>query len=137
MSSVISLLIITLIILYVIRPYLQKKAGVAEIGGAEGNGRIVDLRETRDNLLSAIKDIEFDYEMGKLSPEDFSEIKTQYRDKAIEVLKEIEMQEGGNSKTRQSSMEGVCEVCKNPRKKGDRFCRHCGNQFNASKRIKP
>jgi len=132
MSLVISLLIITLTILYVIQPYLKKKVGVAEIDGSEVNGHIVDLQESRDNLLSAIKDIEFDYEMGKLSLEDFSEIKAQYRDKAIEVLKEIEMQKEGNSKIRPSDTEGVCEVCKSPRKKGDRFCRNCGNQFDTN-----
>ncbi|HSC35488.1 MAG TPA: zinc-ribbon domain-containing protein, partial [Thermodesulfobacteriota bacterium] len=44
----------------------------------------------KDSLLTAIKDIEFDYGLGKLSREDFEELHGKYRAEAAGLLKEID-----------------------------------------------
>jgi hypothetical protein len=55
-------------------------------------------------LLKAIKEAEFDHEMGKLSKADADELVTMYRGRAIEVIKELDVMgeetagEAGNGK---------------------------------------
>ncbi|MFI5323098.1 MAG: zinc ribbon domain-containing protein, partial [Thermodesulfobacteriota bacterium] len=48
------------------------------------------LHARKDSLLNAIKDIEFDHGLGKLSDEDFEELRGKYRVEAAQVLKEID-----------------------------------------------
>lgn len=51
------------------------------------------LREKRA-LLKAIKEIEFDHEMGKTSEEDAAQLTRFYRLRAIEIIKALEAEEG-------------------------------------------
>ena len=63
-----------------------------EGGGFElGATRLVELQREKKSLLKAIKDVEFDREMGKMSDRDASEIVEVYRARAIEVLKELDL----------------------------------------------
>jgi hypothetical protein len=54
------------------------------------------LREKR-SLLKAIKEIEFDHEMGKLTDNDAGEIVAMYRARAIEVIKAIDVIEAAHA----------------------------------------
>lgn len=56
--------------------------------------QLAELREDKRRLLRAIKELEFDHAMGKLSDEDFREIGDRYRLRAIEVLRLLD--EGGD-----------------------------------------
>jgi len=49
-----------------------------------------ELRDEKRALINAIKEIEFDHQMGKMSDEDAAELTRYYRMRAIEVIKEIE-----------------------------------------------
>lgn len=49
-----------------------------------------ELEREKKSLLKAIKETEFDREMGKLSKADADEMITVYRSRAIEVIKELE-----------------------------------------------
>lgn len=74
----------------------------SETGGADrasdpGFDRVKSLASRKDSLLSAIKDIEFDYGLGKLSKEDFEELNRRYRVEAAEVLKEMDSARGEGS----------------------------------------
>jgi hypothetical protein len=67
------------------------------VEGAEtgpGAFKLAELREDKRRLLRAIKELEFDHAMGKLSDEDFREIGDRYRLRAIEVLRMLD--EGGD-----------------------------------------
>jgi hypothetical protein len=52
------------------------------------------LREEKRRVLRAIKELEFDHAMGKLSAEDFKQIGDRYRLRAIEVIRELEPIDG-------------------------------------------
>ena len=52
-----------------------------------------ELEREKKALLKAIKEVEFDREMGKMTEEDAAEIVKVYRARAIEILKELD--EGG------------------------------------------
>jgi hypothetical protein len=48
------------------------------------------LNSEKESLYTALNDIEFDYGLGKLSREDYDELKRDYKAKAVSVLKEID-----------------------------------------------
>jgi hypothetical protein len=56
-----------------------------------------ELEKEKKTLLKAIKEAEFDLEMGKLSKADADEMIKTYRGRAIEVIKELERFEGGEA----------------------------------------
>lgn len=76
MITVILFAIILASVAFVALPYFRKKA-VAPVGMAKKNGQLADLYTRRDNLLAAIKEIEFDHAMGKISAEDFTDMNAQ------------------------------------------------------------
>ncbi|MCL4704934.1 hypothetical protein KJ068_07220 [bacterium] len=143
MTTVIFLLIILASVAFVALPYFRKKA-VAPVGMAKKNGQLVDLHTRRDHLLAAIKEIEFDHTMGKISVEDFTDMNARYRHDAIAMLKRIDALNGGNGATQKSSRaqkleaelrtlraqqkrDGVCcSACGAAIGAHDRFCSHCG-----------
>jgi cytochrome c-type biogenesis protein CcmH/NrfG len=59
----------------------------------DGLAAIQELRAEKDNLLRAIKDLEFDLASGKLSDADFSEMQSKYEARAMAVLQELDAQE--------------------------------------------
>jgi len=53
-------------------------------------GELEMLEDDKLELYSAIKEIDFDYEMGKLSDEDYKQLRQNYVYDAAQVLKQIE-----------------------------------------------
>ncbi len=60
-------------------------------------GRRTELEREKKTLLKAIKEAEFDREMGKLSKADADEMIAVYRVRAIEVIKEIDQMDTGSA----------------------------------------
>jgi len=56
-----------------------------------------ELEREKKTLLKAIKEAEFDREMGKLSGQDASEMIAIYRARAIEVIKELDRMDAGST----------------------------------------
>ena len=50
--------------------------------------------EKRDLIINEIRDIDFDFGLGKLNTRDYNEIKDKYRHKAAEIFKQIDEIEG-------------------------------------------
>jgi hypothetical protein len=61
---------------------------------AKPAGALGELEREKRTLLKAIKEAEFDHEMGKLSKRDVDEMIRTYRARAIEVIKEIDRHGG-------------------------------------------
>jgi len=82
----------------------------------------------KENFLSTLKDLEFEYETGKLSKEDFDETKEDFELKAIQVIKEIEEME-----------KAAKEAVSKPKKKGkqDLFCTSCGKKVGSDAKFCP
>ena len=49
-----------------------------------------ELREERRRLLRAINELQFDYEMGKLSDEDYRKVRQGYELQAVEVIRALD-----------------------------------------------
>ena len=86
-------------------------AAVAEPDDSEGDGwarpagAVDELDREKRTLLKAIKEAEFDHEMGKLSKADADGMIKTYRARAIEVIKEIERAQVGAAGTKREQIE--------------------------------
>ncbi len=65
-----------------------------QIGKSYGQKRWRQLEEERITSLAALRELDFDFEMGKLSAEDYRELRDQYQAKAASVLKELDGKDG-------------------------------------------
>lgn len=65
--------------------------GGVEVAHATGR-RKKELEREKASLLKALKELEFDHEMGKVSVGDFREIGGQYRARAMRVLRQLDEQ---------------------------------------------
>lgn len=70
------------------RPAVESYLGDDQAELAHTN--LAELREDKRRILRAIKELEFDHAMGKLSDEDFREVGDRYRLRAIEVLRKLD-----------------------------------------------
>lgn len=75
---------------------------------AKPAGATGELEREKRTLLKAIKEAEFDHEMGKLSKRDADEMIAGYRARAIEVFKDLErLEQGAASTVREQIMREV------------------------------
>lgn len=103
-----------------------------------------NLVTQRDATYSAIKDLENDHSMGKLSDTDYRSLRAKYETKAVAILQELDALGGSNAngratptdesiesevaRLRRASSNGsmACPKCKTPHAADDVFCAKCG-----------
>ncbi len=62
-----------------------------EGSGSHGpDNREEALQQSKENVYAAIKEMDFDYQMGKLSEDDYQHLKSQYKNKAVEILQSLD-----------------------------------------------
>ncbi len=100
-----------------------------------------ELLDRKASLLAAIKDIEFDYRLGKMSEEDYAELVEQYKRQAEEALGRLDDRDEAEvliAKARQriqgekgSEAEGerACPSCATANPLEARFCMSCGAEL--------
>ncbi len=88
-----------------------------------------NLLSAREATYSAIKDLESDHAMGKLSPADYGNLRAKYEGKALTILQQIDAaQPRAVSTPPTAAFTGVCAQCGMPAVAG-KFCRHCGSEI--------
>lgn len=99
----------------------------------KGDMRVNDyqrLLSRRDMIYSAIKDLEFDYKTGKLSEEDYEELKSQYESEAVEILEKIDKSGKGKAGVNVGEKKRLlCPECNSTYSKNDKFCSKCGSKL--------
>jgi hypothetical protein len=93
--------------------YALWRTGVVAVTEEEGGdstwgrslGAVGELEREKKTLLKAIKEAEFDREMGKLSKSDADEMIGIYRARAIEVIRELDNLEAGAAGTVREQIE--------------------------------
>lgn len=128
MALAIAVVFSLLAIAYIGYPFYQSRRKKISF---ELNHRAEELESRKTEIYAAIKDIEFDYQMGKLSEEDYKELKQQYRLEAVDLLKEIDKAEGirpGNHGS--PTAVKFCSQCGVPASKSDHFCASCGAKLS-------
>ena len=120
---------------YVIFPIVQARTGLGRWKTQASNNHPSDLIERKEAIYAAIKDIEFDYQMGKLSKEDYHELRQQYKDEAVRLLKKIDHTQKKVIKDetirakKKDAQTNFCWMCGTALVAGERFCPNCGEKI--------
>ena len=132
------LLLLVLLVFFVGYPLVG--AATTSFGLREGEHQ--RLVERREQLLAAIKEIEFDQAMGKFPEGEYQQVRQQLEAEAMGVLHQLDQFKGqpGRGKgleariekdiltMRQRTKPG-CPSCGANRRPTDRFCAGCGVSF--------
>ncbi len=101
------------------------------------------LQERKEHLYAAIKELEFDQDLGKLSAEDYQGLRSQLESEALAVIQQLD-QMNGRSDTdalqdqierevlalRAEQSDGSCPSCQATREPKALFCSQCGTRFD-------
>ena len=96
MIYVACLILILAVLYYVVQPFLQKKYRLAFSPNPSLNTAHSDLQQTKREYLYALKDLEFEYQTGKISSADYHKLKREYESGAIDVMRKIENSGNGS-----------------------------------------
>jgi hypothetical protein len=85
MTVVILFIFVIVAVFFLIMPYGKRylwKYGI----GADA----LKLQERKEAALIAMHDVDFEYAAGKMTEEDFNQLRKQYKEEAVTVLREID-----------------------------------------------
>ncbi len=121
MSIFVAILLTVAAFGYVAYPLLRGHRRAASAVTA-GNERVDGLLTRRDTTYSMLKELEFDYQTGLLTEEDYRDLDNRYRDKAISILKDIDHARDSGDDAGDVIERQVAEL----RRQKQRFCSQCG-----------
>jgi len=131
MIEIIGICLALLTGLYVAYPLLQKRQQKVSFAS---NHRAEEFEARKAEIYAAIKDIDFDFQMGKLSQEDYEQLRSQYKAEAVGLLKHIDQMQGPHKdssqpqKGKSRSTVKFCHQCGQPLQQSDEFCTACGEK---------
>lgn len=106
--------------------------------------RLLELNSKRDTTYAMLKELEFDFQSGLLTKEDYSDLETRYKKKAISALRGIdELKEGTNVEDEIEKQvlqlrqtEGrFCPQCGAKHQADDLFCACCGANLSQGESV--
>jgi len=142
-ESTLFLIIVAAVSLLILYPLFRPSIRSSQGSLLKSNGHTAEVEEEREMAITSLRELELEYQMGKLSEEDYSELRGQYRRRAIALLKaadagaegidsdiEAEVQRlrralAGNGSIAPKS-GAVCMYCERPVGSKDKYCPNCG-----------
>jgi hypothetical protein len=88
MPGIIAPILFIAAIIYVAYPLVSDRV-LLSFGDAGGSRREQLLNE-KDEVISSLKDIEMDYRMGKLSLQDYTQLRVDFERRAADILKRLD-----------------------------------------------
>ena len=138
------LVVIALVALFVAWPILLARGGERDATETPSLAARLAQQKDKEDALAAIKDAEFDHQLGKLSDEDYSVLRAELEARAIAALVALDeppalrrvpgsATAGGvaaPAATAKGSTVGgsFCPQCGRRSKKGQSFCPNCGRK---------
>lgn len=89
-SILIGILLLLLVVAWVVRPLLVARQVRQRLESSAEAHTLETLLFERETVLHAIRDLEFDRDMGKLSDEDFADLDARSRARAVEILRHLD-----------------------------------------------
>lgn len=87
-----------------------------------------DLEYQKELALNEIKDIAFDYRMGKLNDEDYTKLTEEYKNKAALILKKLDTENHQPSHPKNTPQK-LCPQCNTEILQEAKFCQQCGERL--------
>jgi len=144
-SILMTLALVLLTAVFISRPLLEGRGTAL----TEEDRFLSASRAELENVLASLQEMDMDYAMQKISPEDYQSGRVPLVNRGAELMKEIDQLEGrGASVDRPAASEseseieaevarfrgrggtspgGFCGHCGQPFQVGDRFCVRCGS----------
>ena len=132
MTTFIAIVLAVLTFAFIVYPLLRP--GRHSTGSARSE-RWQELHSRRDTTYSMLKELEFDFQSGILTEEDYRELEAKYKRKGVSILKSIDSLEksaGLEAEIEKQVLElrrgegRFCPQCGERHQADDRFCSQCG-----------
>lgn len=131
-ALIVGLGIAAIVAAYVAQPLLRKQ----RVAGAQAASPRERLEAEYHALLGAMRDLDFDFQTGKLLEEDYAALREQYAARGAALLKELDQLvpspavsdriEAMVQARRKVLSPRRCPACGQPYQAQDRFCGKCG-----------
>jgi rRNA maturation endonuclease Nob1 len=112
-----------------------RSAGLARLGDAERE--ILDLEERKSRLYTALTDLDFEKESGKVSEADYETARSDYMAQVAAILGQLDAlapRKADKKKSRKPTDEEAgkrCGSCSQTSPESAKFCIRCGAAFTA------
>ena len=126
---------------FIIYPLFKQRSSSADSVADE---QLRELQSKRDTTYSMLKELEFDFQSGILTDEDYQDLETRYKGKAISILRDIdnakkvpEVEDEIEEQVLElrQSKDRFCPKCGTRCQEGDRFCSRCGATLSQGEHI--
>jgi hypothetical protein len=124
----------------VLDPLLRPAVAAQRTARATESVRLRELEHEKQLVLKAIREIEHDYQMRKISEADYKELTQRYRGRALRLINQIDAGDDFKTlierelKSRLSALESsrsACRACGAANETDARFCKKCGKTLAA------
>jgi hypothetical protein len=141
-------LIVVAALAIVAYPYFKPPREL-DVSFASGTDPVLEsLVVQRDATYAAIKDLEFDHAMNKLSDADYKSLRTKYEAKAVAILQELDSMTAAHKRHPRAHLSDeaiehqvqqlrgsaakivLCSHCGTRAAPGDKYCAKCGAPIN-------
>ena len=132
MIVLVALVLTMLTFAFIVYPLFKQRSPSVDLVKDE---KLQELHSKRDTTYSMLKELEFDYQSGILTEEDYRDLESKYKRKAVSTLRGIDdLAEGTNVEEKiqrqdrelRQSQGRFCPQCGVRYQEGDRFCSSCG-----------
>jgi len=133
MDIAITFLLILLSAAFVAWPFLRPPVEGASLPPLTGLG-VSDAERQKAEAYAAIKEAEFDHEMGKLTDADLATQREKYAAQAMAAITVLQADATPTAPRRATKPNGriaFCPQCGTPVAKGANFCGTCGTSLKA------
>ncbi len=89
-TVILGLVIVALSLLFVAWPFLTSRRERPGAGNGSLNGELERLFVEREAMYAAIRDLDFDFETGKLTDEDYRQQRAAWVDRGVDILKALD-----------------------------------------------
>jgi hypothetical protein len=127
MTELLLVLLGAVSIAFCFRPFMR--GNLHPLALSRSDTPIGRLNQRKETLLQNIADLDFEYNMGKLSEEDYASLRGNLKRQAMETLEQIDLLRESNAMI---APKGAAKAKAEPR---DSFCSQCGTQLNAGDRF--
>ncbi len=136
MTVFFAILLTVLTFAFIVYPLFKRRSPSADSVGDE---KLQELYSKRDTTYSMLKELEFDFQSGTLTDDDYQSLETRYKRKAISILRDIDGSERGTGVEEEIEKQVLelrrgkgrfCPQCGARWQEGDHFCSHCGTSLS-------
>lgn len=137
-AILIGIAIVIGVIPFVVSPLLNKRGVDLPLSKEEEQ---TSLEKQHQQTLLALRDLEFDHQVGKVGDEDYNDLRSSLLVQAaasLEAQQKVDaeldnrIEEAIRLRREKQSKELVCRYCSTPLATTDRFCRACGEPVEST-----